>query len=362
MTAGTRYPYLFGRSPATEPTYLLRTLDTHPMKLIIPMAGRGTRLRPHTHVTPKPLLPVAGTTMVERIVDTFAATLPTPITEAVFILGPDFGDAVRAQLSDISERHGIVPHFGVQAKALGTAHAVQMAHDHLAGEVIIVFADTLFYMDETPDLDADAVLWVKHVDDPSRFGVVVKNGAGEITDFVEKPSEPISNDAIIGIYYIKEGAALKREIDGIIEDNITGHGSEYQLTDALDRMLKNGQVFKTASVTEWLDCGTIPAIKDTSKVILDKEQSAEKAGTVEDCVVIEPVYIGPDAVVRGSTVGPYVAIHGGAVVEGSVVKNTIVFGEAHVAGSSLDDSVVGHYAHVHGFAGAANIGDHSTIG
>jgi glucose-1-phosphate thymidylyltransferase len=332
------------------------------MKLIIPMAGRGTRLRPHTHVTPKPLLPVAGTTMVERIVDTFAETLPTPITEAVFILGPDFGDVVREQLTDISERHGITPHFGVQDKALGTAHAVQMAGGHLAGEVIIVFADTLFYMDETPDLDADAVLWVKHVDDPSRFGVVVKNDAGEITDFVEKPSEPISNDAIIGIYYVQDGTALKREIDGIIDEDVTGHGNEYQLTDALDRMLKNGQVFKTASVSEWLDCGTIPAIKDTSKVILDKEQADEKEGTVEDCVLIEPVYVGPNAVVRGSTLGPYAAIHGGATVEGSVVKNTIVFGDAHVTDAALDDSVIGHYAKVRGFAGSANIGDHSELG
>src|SRR5690554_473109 len=218
------------------------------MKLIIPMAGRGTRLRPHTHVTFKPLLPVRGTSMVERIMDTFADVLPRGLDEAVFILGPDFGQEVRDSLTDISERHGLAASFGVQERALGTAHAVYQAGDHLDGECVIVFADTLFYMDEKPSLDdADAVIWVKHVDDPRRFGVVVKDENEHITDFVEKPAEPISNEAIIGIYYVRDGAALKREIDYIIDHNVTGHGSEYQLTDALDRMLKGGAVFKTAS-------------------------------------------------------------------------------------------------------------------
>lgn len=152
------------------------------MKLIVPMAGRGTRLRPHTHVTPKPLLPVAGRTMVERIVETFAQTLPRALDEAVFILGPDFGPEVRRQLTAIGERHGIAAHFAVQEVAKGTAHAVAQAGSFLDGECVVVFADTLFYMDEAPDLDADAVVWVKHVDDPRRFGVVVKEG-DRITDW-----------------------------------------------------------------------------------------------------------------------------------------------------------------------------------
>lgn len=331
------------------------------MKLIVPMAGRGTRLRPHTHVTPKPLLPVAGRTMVERIVETFAGVLPRALDEAVFILGPDFGQEVRDQLTAISEQFGITAHFAVQERALGTAHAVIQAGTHLDGECVVVFADTLFYMDAVPDLDADAVIWVKHVDDPRRFGVVVKDG-DRITDFVEKPQEPISNEAIIGIYYIRDGASLRREIDYLIDQNVTGVGGEYQLTDALDRMLKAGQMFKTAAVSEWLDCGTIPAIKDTSKVILDKEAAAEKAGTVENSTLIEPVFIGEGAVVRGSVVGPYAAIHGGAQVIGSVVQNSIVFGEAVVEASALDDALIGHHARVRGYAGPLNIGDHATVG
>ena len=333
------------------------------MKLIIPMAGRGTRLRPHTHVTPKPLLPVRGTSMVERIMDTFGDVLPRGLDEAVFILGPDFGQEVRDSLTEISERHGMTASFGVQETALGTAHAVAQAGDHLNGECVIVFADTLFYMDEKPDLDAsDAVIWVKHVDDPRRFGVVVKDENEHITDFVEKPSEPISNEAIIGIYYVKDAAALGREIQYLIDHDVTGHGGEYQLTDALDRMLKAGSVFKTASVSEWLDCGTIPALKETTKVILDKEETGEKEGSVENSILIEPVYVGPDARVVDSVVGPYVAIHGGAEVKSSVLRNTIVFADAHIADSSLDDSVIGHSAEVRNVASPLNIGDHATAG
>ena len=332
------------------------------MKLIVPMAGRGTRLRPHTHVTPKPLLPVAGRTMVERIVETFAGALPTGFEEAMFILGPDFGDGVRQQLTEIADRFGIRASFGVQETARGTAHAVQQAGDALDGEVVIVFADTLFEMG-TPDLDADAVVWTMTVDDPSRFGVVVQDDAGRITDFVEKPDTPISYEAIVGIYYVRDGAGLRREIQYLLDHNVTGKGDEYQLTDALDRMLKAGLTFKTASVDEWLDCGTIPALKDTMELVLAKDGQNGKHGTVEpDAVVIEPVYVGPGATVRGSVVGPNVSIEGGATVEGSTLRDTIVFADAHVAGSALHGSVVGHHATVRDTAGTLNIGDHATVG
>lgn len=332
------------------------------MKLIIPMAGRGTRLRPHTHVTPKPLLPVAGRTMVERIVETFAGVLPRGIEEAVFILGPDFGDAVREQLSTICEGFGIRASFAVQERALGTAHAVAQAGDHLSGECVVVFADTLFYMDEAPDLDADAVIWVKHVDDPRRFGVVVKDG-DRITDFVEKPETPISNEAIIGIYYVRDAATLRAEIQYLIDHDVTGVGGEYQLTDALDRMLKAGQTFKTAAVSDWLDCGTIPALQETTALVIAREGENGRHGEIADDVTItEPVYVGPGAVVRGSSLGPNVTVEAGATVEGSTLRDTTIFSEAHVEGSTLDGSFVGHHATVKGFSGTLNIGDHATVG
>ncbi|WP_420457210.1 sugar nucleotidyltransferase [Rubrivirga sp.] len=330
------------------------------MKLIVPMAGRGTRLRPHTHVTPKPLLPVVGRTMVERIVETFDQSIGG-FDEAVFILGPDFGDEVRRQLTEICERFGMTASFGVQDRALGTAHAIAQAGDRLDGECVLVFADTLFVMDKTPDLDADAVVWVMEVEDPSRFGVVVKD-ADRITDFVEKPDTPISNEAIVGIYYVKQGERLGREIAYLMDNGVTGKGDEFQLTDALDRMLKDGATFKTARVTEWLDCGTIPAIKETSQIVLGKDGENRKDGAVENSQIIEPVFIGEGATVRDSVVGPYAAIHGGATVVESAVRNTIVFGDASIDSSALDDSLVGHHADVRGFAGTLNIGDHATVG
>ena len=330
------------------------------MKLIVPMAGRGTRLRPHTHVTPKPLLPVVGRTMVERIVETFAEAIGD-FEEAVFVLGPDFGDEVKDQLTAICERFGIAASFGVQDRALGTAHAIAQAGDKLDGECVLVFADTLFVMDQAPDLDADAVVWVMEVEDPSRFGVVVKDGE-RITDFVEKPDTPISNEAIVGIYYVKEGQRLAREIQYLMDNNVTGKGDEFQLTDALDRMLKDGATFKTARVTEWLDCGTIPAIRETSQIVLGKDGENRKEGTLENSQVIEPVFIGEGAVIRDSVVGPYAAIHAGATISESAVRNTIVFQDASIEGSALDGSLVGHHADVRGFAGILNIGDHATVG
>jgi glucose-1-phosphate thymidylyltransferase len=330
------------------------------MKLIVPMAGRGTRLRPHTHVTPKPLLPVVGRTMVERIVETFAEAIGD-FEEAVFVLGPDFGDDVRRQLTEICDRFGIEATFAVQATAQGTAHAIAQAGGKLEGECVLVFADTLFTMDRAPDLDADAVVWVMEVEDPSRFGVVVKDG-DRITDFVEKPDTPISNEAIVGIYYVKDGARLAGEIQYLMDHDVRGKGDEFQLTDALDRMLKDGATFKTARVTEWLDCGTIPAIKSTTEIVLDHDGESRTEGTVENSRIIEPVYIGEGAVVKDSVVGPYAAVHGGATITESADRHTIVFGEARIEGSALDGSMVGHHADVRGFAGTLNIGDHATVG
>ncbi len=331
------------------------------MKLIIPMAGRGTRVRPHSHVTPKPLLNVRGKSMVERIVQTFMDVLPRPLTEAIFILGPDFGEGVREQLRQICADYGIGAHFAVQEQALGTAHAVHSAKDHLSGEGIVVFADTLFYMEKGLSLsDADAIAWVKHVDDPSRFGVAVREGE-RIVSFVEKPSTPISNEALIGIYYFKDLGEFGRQIQRVIDEDIRGHGREFQLTDALDLMLKDGKTFKTAHVTDWLDCGTIEALVDTTKTILEREQEGQSEGTVENSVVVQPSYIGKGAVVRDAVVGPNASIEAGATVERSVVRDTIVFSNGRVADSTLRDSLVGQYAEVSGVAQPINVGDHSTV-
>ena len=333
------------------------------MKLIIPMAGRGTRVRPHSHTRPKPLLPVAGTMIVERIVETFARTLDRKIEEIVYILGPDFGREIREALEEMSVRHQAKAIFKVQERALGTAHAVACAEEQLEGEVIIVFADTLFDTAEKVSVEgADSVIWLKEVEDPSRFGVAVHVG-DTITEFVEKPSEPISNQAIIGVYYFKEGAALAKEIQYLIDNNVTGHGSEYQLTDALDRLLQKGKQFKKATVDEWLDCGTLPAWLDTTFVILEKENGALQAEPAQfpDSTLHPPVYIGEGVQILNSEVGPFVSIENGSVIEGSKISRSILRDHAMVKDSELQESTIGSHASVRNTKGKLHIGDHSEV-
>jgi glucose-1-phosphate thymidylyltransferase len=313
-------------------------------------------------VTPKPLLSVKGRTIVERIVDTFARVLPEVPDEGVFVLGPDFGQEIRDQLEQICEARDMTASFAVQHDAEGTAHAVGCADEHLEGDGIVVFADTLFAIDDDVDLgDSDVVVWVKEVDDPSRFGVAVRDGE-TVSRLVEKPDEPISNEAIIGIYYVRDLADLKSEIDYLIENDVRGKGGELQLTDAFDRMLQSGDVFTTASVDAWMDCGTIPALLDTTSRILDRETDDLHQGTVKDSVIHDPVYIGPGAMIDGAVVGPHVSVEAGATVKDAVVRDSIVFQDGRVENSVLRDSIVGRHAVAEKTVGVVNVGDHSEIG
>ncbi|MGM0587509.1 MAG: sugar phosphate nucleotidyltransferase [Bacteroidota bacterium] len=333
------------------------------MKLIIPMAGRGTRLRPHTHTTPKPLMPVAGTMIVERIVETFARTLDRTIDEIVFILG-DFGDEVKKQLTEMSERHDAKATFRRQDEALGTAHAVYCAQQDLEGECIIVFADTIFDVDDVVSVeDADSVIWLKEVEDPSRFGVAVHEG-DTITDFVEKPDEPISNMAIIGVYYFKEGADLKREIEYLLDNDIRGHGDEFQLTDALDRLLKDGKVFKTATVDEWLDCGTLPAWLDTSGVIVAKEQEQHPYDEEDfkNTKIVPPVYIGENVALENCVIGPYASIGKGTRIVDSTVQNSIVLNHSSISDSTVRRSTIGNHVEAKHIVEPVHLGDHTKVG
>jgi glucose-1-phosphate thymidylyltransferase len=332
------------------------------MKLIVPMAGRGTRVRPHSHVTPKPLLTVKGRSIVERIVDTFAEVLPQVPDEGVFVLGPDFGQEIRDQLTAICEERGMEAHFPVQREALGTAHAVGCADEHLEGDGVLVFADTIFHREDDIEIDddADVVAFVREVDDPRRFGIAVRDGE-QVTELIEKPDDPVSNEALIGIYYIRELADLKTEIDYLIENDLMGAGGEYQLTDALDRLLQKGDVFTTAEVDAWMDCGTIPALLDTTGRILDHESDDLHHGTVENSVIHDPVYIGPDATIKNSVVGPHVSVENGATIDNTIVRNSIVFQEASIKDAVLEKSVVGRYAAVKQKRQSLNVGDHSQM-
>ncbi len=332
------------------------------MKLIIPMAGRGTRVRPHSHTTPKPLLPVAGKMIVERIVETFARTLDQPIKEIVFILGPDFGKDIRDTLAAMARRHNAKASFRVQEEAKGTAHAVYCAEQDLDGECIIVFADTIFDMKGKVSVeDADSVIWLKEVEDPSRFGVAVHTN-DKITDFVEKPTEPISNLAIIGVYYFKQAQQLKKEIEYLLDNDIRGHGGEFQLTDALDRMLKEGKVFKKATVDEWLDCGTLPAWLETSGIIVEKEAGRHAQPAYQDTKIIPPVYIGDDVEMKGCTIGPHASIAAGSKLKNCTVKNSLIQEYAQLEDCNIENSTIGRHTELKGVNQEVHVGDHSKIG
>ncbi|MFN1835672.1 sugar phosphate nucleotidyltransferase [Balneola sp. MJW-20] len=331
------------------------------MKLIIPMAGRGTRVRPHSHTVPKPLLPVAGTMIIERIVETFARTLDRSIDEIVYILGPDFGQDIKDQLTAMSDRHDAKSTFRVQFPALGTAHAVACANEDLEGEVIVAFADTIFDSDETFDLDgADSVIWLKRVEDPSRFGVAVHEG-DKITGFVEKPKEFISDLAIIGVYYFKDGSELKRQVNRVMEKDLKGPGGEYFLTEALDNMINEGKIFKIATVDEWLDCGTLPAWLETTGLITEKEYKEVDPASYPGCTIHPPVFIGDNVTLINTEIGPKVSVEHDTVIRNSKISNSIIRDHAQINDTETEGSTIGAYTSVKGLKGQIDIGDHSSI-
>lgn len=325
------------------------------------MAGRGTRVRPHSHTVPKPLLPVAGTMIVERLVETFVRTLDRKIEEIVYILGPDFGQDIKDQLTIMSDRHDATATFRVQFPALGTAHAVSCASEDLDGEVIVAFADTLFDSKEKFNLDgADSVIWLKQVDDPSRFGVAIHEN-DTITGFVEKPEEFISDLAIIGVYYFKDGQDLKRQVQRVMDDDAKGPGGEYFLTVALDNMINEGKVFKIATVDEWLDCGTLPAWLETTGEIVAKENHPYDEKNYTATKIIPPVFIADGVTIDGSVIGPNVSIEAGAHIVNSRIENTIIRENATLKNVETSGSTIGAHTVLTNVKGKVDVGDHSEI-
>ena len=236
------------------------------MKIIVPMAGRGSRLRPHTLTVPKPLIPIAGKPIVQRLVEDISKVCDETVDEIAFIIG-DFGNEIEKNLINIAESLGAKGTIYHQEEALGTAHAILCAKESLTGNVVVAFADTLFKADFTLDNSADGIIWVKQIENPSAFGVVKLNDSNEITDFIEKPETFVSDLAIIGIYYFSDGEKLSIELQYLIDNNIKEKG-EFQLTNALENMKAKGVKFKPGEVTEWLDCGNKEVTVNTNNKVL----------------------------------------------------------------------------------------------
>ncbi len=331
------------------------------MKLIIPMAGMGTRMRPHTLTIPKPLLHVAGKPIVQRLCEDIMEVCSEKPEEIAFIIG-DFGPAVEKQLLAIAQKAGARGKIYYQKEALGTGHAVLSAADSLDGKTIVAFADTLFKADFRLDESQDGIIWTHRVDDPSAFGVVKTNEEGVICDFIEKPPSFVSDQAIIGIYYFKDGNALKKELQYLIDHNISKKG-EYQLTDALENMRKNKTRFVTGDVIEWMDCGNKNATVFTNQRVLvhEKELPLPQNIIQENAVIIQPCFIGENVVLKNAIVGPYVSLGKNSKIENSVIDNSIIGENASIRNAVLSNTMIGNYASLSEKPAELSLGDYSQI-
>lgn len=317
-------------------------------------------MRPHTLTTPKPLIPVAGKPIVQRLVEDIAKMCDEKINTIAFIIGRHFGEEVEEHLRGIAKEEGAEGKIYYQDEALGTAHAVNCAQECLSGNVIVAFADTLFRADFKIDKEQDGVIWVHRVDDPSAFGVVKLNEEGNISDFIEKPESFVSDLAIIGIYFFKDGEYLKEEIKYILDNDIKEKG-EYQLTNVLDNMKNKGSVFSPGRVEEWWDCGNKNATVYTNqRVLANMNGELKKPSDVveENSTILEPCYIGEGVVLKNATVGPYVSIGDNTSIENSVISNSIVQAETEIKNANLTNSMIGKHAVYDGKANEVSIGDY----
>jgi glucose-1-phosphate thymidylyltransferase len=331
------------------------------MKIIVPMAGMGKRMRPHTLTVPKPLIPVAGKPIVQWLVEDLTRVCKEKVEEIAYVIG-DFGEEVEQQLIDIAVGLGAKGTIHYQDEPLGTAHAILCAKDALKGKVIVAFADTLFRADFTIDESKDGIIWVNKIEDPRMFGVVKLNDGGVITDFVEKPQTFVSDLAIIGIYYFKDGENLRKEMQYLIDNNIREKG-EYQLTNALENMKAKGLQFVAGKVVEWLDCGNKDATVYTNKRMLDIKKGEMKMPSSmksENSIIIQPCFIGENVEIKNAVVGPFVSVGANTRIENSVVSNAIIQTKSLIRNCVLDNSMIGNSAEYVQTPEQLSISDFST--
>lgn len=332
------------------------------MNIIIPMAGMGKRMRPHTLTIPKPLIPVAGKPIVHHLCEDLASSTSDKINEIAFIIGPTFGKETEQNLIKIAENLGAKGRICYQEEPLGTAHAILCAKESLTGPCIIAFADTLFVADVKLDHTKDGMIWVNHVKNPEQFGVVKIGNNGNITDFIEKPKDFVSDLAIIGIYFFKDGANLRNELQYLIDHDIKDKG-EYQLTNALENMKNKGLQFAPAEVKEWLDCGNYQSTVFTNQRVLENKKSklnVPATAQIQDSIIIQPCYIGEGAEIHHSIVGPHVSIGAGCKINHSVVRDSIIQEHTKINGAHLHRSLIGNHAEYTGKAEEISLGDYSV--
>lgn len=330
------------------------------LKIVIPMAGWGTRMRPHTWSKPKPLVSVAGKPSFDHLMDMFK-TIPNPAnTEYIFIIGQFLGEQIPVYVK--KNYPHIKAHYVVQEEMKGQSHALWLARHHLTGPMIMVFSDTLLETDFSflADEALDGVAWVRPVPDPRRFGVAEERD-GRIVRLIEKPQGFENNLALVGCYYFRQGEKLVAAINEQMKRGIQLKG-EYFLADAINIMLDYGDQMRTQQVDIWLDTGTIEATLDTNRYMLEhgRDNSAE-ATARKNVTIIPPVYIHPSAQIESSVIGPHTSVSADCAVTNCVIRNSILDDGADATNAVLDGSFVGRQARVQGRATALNIGDNSSI-
>jgi len=323
------------------------------MQVIIPLAGKGTRLRPHTHLVPKPLLKVAGRPVMDWVMDRLQGL---DVEELIFITGH-----LKEQVEAYARARYKYPSRFIEQKVQdGTAGAVNLARRHVHGPILIIFVDTVFEADLTliNRARADGIIWAKEVEDYQRFGVVVTDAEGYMTKIVEKPKEPISKHANNGLYYIHDVASLWKGIDHTLAS--APNKGEYYLTDAFQWMIEHGRKILTAEVGGWYDCGKLDTLLETNEILLKK--GAARRRDFPGVTIHDPVLIQDGATVEGkSEIGPNVTLESGTKVKDSTLRHTIVGQGATLTGVTLDHSMLGDNVIVRGLHGTASLGDNSEV-
>ena len=328
------------------------------MKAIIPVAGIGTRLRPHTYTQPKVLLNVAGKPILGHIIDKL---VENSIKDILLVIG-HLGEKIKSYT--VSSYPDVNFEFIEQKEPLGLGHAVYLAREFFEkdDEVLIILGDTIFDFDLSKFLKSKfTTIGVKPVDDPRRFGVVLLDGDNFAKKLVEKPAQPESNLAIVGIYLIKNPKLLKESLEEVVEGEIKTRG-EYQLTDALQIMLNKGEKIKVFEIDGWYDCGKPETLLDTNKFLLEKNgMNFRRLGKLENVLLIPPVYISPTSKIENSIIGPYTTVSDGVEISYSIIRNSIIGDDAKIQNALLESSIVGSGAVVKGDYKRVNIGDSSEV-
>jgi len=325
------------------------------MNVIIPLAGFGTRLRPHTYTKPKPMINVAGKPVLGHLLDKLKGL---NIDEIVFVVGY-LGEQIETY---VSANYDFKAHYVEQKELLGQAHAIYLTKDLVDGPTLILFVDTLFEadLDRLNQEKSDGVIYVKEVEDPRRFGVTLVNEAGTITRLIEKPDSMEDNLAVIGLYYVKDIQRLMSAIKTLMDQNMQTKG-EFYLADALQLMIDDGAMLRPEEVSVWLDCGTAETVLETNRYLLKHNMNNSVEVVSISSIIIPPVHIHPTATVKNSIIGPYVTIAAKCEIEGSIIRDSIVDEESYIKDATLGQSLIGRKVDLMGRYRRLNLGDSAYV-